>query len=302
MNRKIRSSILLLITAIIWGLAFVAQTAGMEHLGPYTFTAARSFVACIFLLITHFIFKKSKMIDYSNEYSLEKSIKGGFICGLVFTLAINLQQIGLSFTTTGKASFITALYIVFIPIIGLFLGRRPDIKLVICIIIALVGTFIMSVRGELSVNIGDIEVMLSAFMFAIHMMLMSKFSQNTNSIIVSLVQFLVCAILSLVAAMFKEVIDMDGILKSYVTILYVGILSSGVGFTLQIMALKDLDTVIASMISSLESIFGAIFGWLILGQAMEGREIFGAFLIFIATLFAQLPINKIFNRIKESKS
>jgi drug/metabolite transporter (DMT)-like permease len=296
MNRKLRASIMLFITAIIWGLAFVAQAAGMEHLGPYTFTVSRSFVACIFLLITHIIFKKSKIINYDDNYSLKRTVKGGMICGVVFTLAINLQQIGLIYTTTGKAGFITALYIVFIPIIGLFFGKKPDFKIILCIIVAMAGTYIMSIKGEFKINRGDIEVLLSAFMFAVHMMLMSRFSNNTNSIIFSLVQFFVCGLLSLIIATFKETIDMNMILKSYVTILYVGILSSGVGFTIQIMALKDLDTVIASMISSLESVFGAVFGWIILGQVMNEREILGASLIFVATLVAQVPLQKIFVR------
>lgn len=296
MNRNLKASLMLFITAIIWGLAFVAQTAGMEHLGPFAFTSARSFVACVFLIVTYFIFKNSKVVADTHSYSIRRTVKGGLICGVAFTFSVNLQQIGLVYTTAGKAGFITALYIVFIPIIGLLFGKKLDKKLALCIITAMVGTYIMSVKGEFSINKGDFIVFLSSITFAIHLMLMAEFSKDTDSIILSFIQFLVCGIISGFIAFCSEGINIEAILKSYITILYVGILSSGVGFTLQIIALKDLDTVIASMITSLESVFGAIFGWILLNQAMNEREILGAFLIFLATLFAQIPVEKLIRK------
>ena len=215
---------------------------------------------------------------------------GGSICGLVFTLAINLQQVSLIYTTAAKASFLTALYIVFIPVLGLLFGRRPSLKIIICIFLAMVGTYLLSIKGGLNINRGDLIVILSALVFAIHILLLTKYSTNTNAVLVSLVQFAVCGVISLVGALVLEDISMEAILKSQVTILYVGILSSGVGFTIQLMALKDLEPVVASMICSLESVFGALFGWLILSQEMSEREIFGAIVIFVATIFAQVPI------------
>lgn len=290
MKRELKASIMLFATAIIWGLAFVAQAAGMEHLGPLSFTASRCFVAVVFLYLTYKFFMMKSASYREDKFDMKRTLVGGSICGLVFTLAINLQQVSLIYTTAAKASFLTALYIVFIPVLGLLFGRRPSLKIIICIFLAMVGTYLLSIKGGLNINRGDLIVILSALVFAIHILLLTKYSTNTNAVLVSLVQFAVCGVISLVGALVLEDISMEAILKSQVTILYVGILSSGVGFTIQLMALKDLEPVVASMICSLESVFGAIFGWLILSQEMSEREIFGAIVIFLATIFAQVPI------------
>ena len=301
MKRELKASIMLFATAIIWGLAFVAQAAGMEHLGPLSFTASRCFVAVVFLYLTYKFFMMKSASYREEKFDMKRTLVGGSICGLVFTIAINLQQVSLIYTTAAKASFLTALYIVFIPVIGLFFGRRPSVKIIICIFLAMVGTYLLSIKGGLKINRGDLIVILSALIFAIHILLLTKYSTNTNAVLVSLVQFAVCGVISLVGALVLEDISMDGILKSYVTILYVGILSSGVGFTIQLMALKDLEPVVASMICSLESVFGALFGWLILSQEMTEREIFGAIIIFLATIFAQVPIETYLEKRLERK-
>ena len=290
MGKELKASIMLFITSIIWGLAFVAQAQGMEHIGPFTFTAARSLVAIIFLYLTYIFFNKTSKSYREQKFDMKRTIRGGVLCGLVFTFGINFQQIGLVYTTAGKASFLTALYIVFIPIIGLFYGKKINKKLQLCIVLAMIGTYLMSVKGSLSMNIGDLITIFGSIVFAIHILMLSEFSKDTNAVLVSLIQFAVCGFFSLIAALIFEGIEIDAILKSYLAILYVGILSSGVGFTIQLMALKELDPVVASMISSLESVFGAVFGWLILSQSMSEREIIGGIIIFVATLIAQLPI------------
>lgn len=301
MKRELKASIMLFATAIIWGLAFVAQAAGMEHLGPLSFTASRCFVAVVFLYLTYKFFMMKSASYREEKFDMKRTLVGGSICGLVFTIAINLQQVSLIYTTAAKASFLTALYIVFIPVIGLFFGRRPSVKIIICIFLAMVGTYLLSIKGGLKINRGDLIVILSALVFAIHILLLTKYSTNTNAVLVSLVQFAVCGVISLVGALVLEDISMDAILKSQATILYVGILSSGVGFTIQLMALKDLEPVVASMICSLESVFGALFGWLILSQEMTEREIFGAIVIFLATIFAQVPIETYLEKRLERK-
>ena len=290
MGKELKASIMLFITSIIWGLAFVAQAQGMEHIGPFTFTASRSLVAIIFLYLTYVFFNKTSKSYREQKFDMKRTIRGGVLCGLVFTFGINFQQIGLVYTTAGKASFLTALYIVFIPIIGLFYGKKINRKLQLCIVLAMIGTYLMSVKGSLSMNIGDLITIFGSIVFAIHILMLSEFSKDTNAVLVSLIQFAVCGFFSLIAALIFEGIEIDAILKSYLAILYVGILSSGVGFTIQLMALKELDPVVASMISSLESVFGAVFGWLILSQSMSEREIIGGIIIFVATLIAQLPI------------
>lgn len=301
MGKELKASIMLFATAIIWGLAFVAQAAGMEHLGPLSFTASRCFVAVVFLYLTYKFFMMKSASYREEKFDMKRTLVGGSICGLVFTIAINLQQVSLIYTTAAKASFLTALYIVFIPILGLFFGKKPSLKIIICIFLAMVGTYLLSIKGGLNINMGDLIVILSALVFAIHILLLTKYSTNTNAVLVSLVQFAVCGVISLVGALVLEDISMEAILKSQVTILYVGILSSGVGFTIQLMALKDLDPVVASMICSLESVFGALFGWLILSQEMTEREIFGAIIIFLATIFAQVPIETYLEKRLERK-
>ncbi|WP_454205862.1 DMT family transporter [Peptoniphilus sp. Marseille-Q6390] len=301
MKREFKASIMLFATAIIWGLAFVAQAAGMEHLGPLSFTASRCFVAVVFLYLTYKFFMMKSASYREEKFDMKRTLVGGSICGLVFTIAINLQQVSLIYTTAAKASFLTALYIVFIPVIGLFFGRRPSVKIMLCIFLAMVGTYLLSIKGGLKINRGDLIVILSALVFAIHILLLTKYSTNTNAVLVSLVQFAVCGVISLVGALVLEDISMEAILKSQATILYVGILSSGVGFTIQLMALKDLEPVVASMICSLESVFGALFGWLILSQEMTEREIFGAIIIFLATIFAQVPIETYLEKRLERK-
>ena len=301
MKREFKASIMLFATAIIWGLAFVAQAAGMEHLGPLSFTASRCFVAVVFLYLTYKFFMMKSASYREEKFDMKRTLVGGSICGLVFTIAINLQQVSLIYTTAAKASFLTALYIVFIPVIGLFFGRRPSVKIMLCIFLAMVGTYLLSIKGGLKINRGDLIVILSALVFAIHILLLTKYSTNTNAVLVSLVQFAVCGVISLVGALVLEDISMEAILKSQATILYVGILSSGVGFTIQLMALKDLEPVVASMICSLESVFGALFGWLILSQEMTEREIFGAIVIFLATIFAQVPIEAYLEKRLERK-
>lgn len=301
MKRELKASIMLFATAIIWGLAFVAQAAGMEHLGPLSFTASRCFVAVVFLYLTYKFFMMKSATYREEKFDMKRTLVGGSICGLVFTIAINLQQVSLIYTTAAKASFLTALYIVFIPVIGLFFGRRPSVKIILCIFLAMVGTYLLSIKGGLKINRGDLIVILSALVFAIHILLLTKYSTNTNAVLVSLVQFAVCGVISLVGALVFEDISMEAILKSQATILYVGILSSGVGFTIQLMALKDLEPVVASMICSLESVFGALFGWLILSQEMTEREIFGAIIIFLATIFAQVPIEAYLEKRLERK-
>lgn len=301
MKRELKASIMLFATAIIWGLAFVAQAAGMEHLGPLSFTASRCFVAVVFLYLTYKFFMMKSASYREEKFDMKRTLVGGSICGLVFTIAINLQQVSLIYTTAAKASFLTALYIVFIPVIGLFFGRRPSVKIILCIFLAMVGTYLLSIKGGLNINRGDLIVILSALVFAIHILLLTKYSTNTNAVLVSLVQFAVCGVISLAGALVLEDMSMEAILKSQVTILYVGILSSGVGFTIQLMALKDLEPVVASMICSLESVFGALFGWLILSQEMTEREIFGAIIIFLATIFAQVPIETYLEKRLERK-
>lgn len=292
MSRELKAVIMLFFTSIIWGMGFVAQALGGELVGAFTFNFGRSIIASVFLFFTYIFFRKT-IPEYRNEeFSKEKTLKGGIICGLLLFISLALQQVGIMNTTTAKAGFLTGLYIVIIPIIGIFFRQIPSKKIIFCVLFALIGTYLLSMSGSFKMNFGDIIIIISAITFSIHMIVMSKFATNVQGVLLSLIQFFVTAVLSLIMAIIFEDIVFKDILESSLAILYSGILSSGVGFTVQLLALKDLDPTVASLITSLESVFAAIFGWLILSQSMSMREILGGVIIFSATIIAQIPDKK----------
>ncbi len=289
MARELKAVIMLFITSIIWGMGFVAQALGGEIVGPFTFNFGRSIVASVFLLLTYLFFI-NRVPGYKNEkFSHKKTLKGGIFCGILLFISLALQQIGIMHTTTAKAGFLTGLYIVIIPVVGIFFRHFPTKKIIFCVIFALVGTYFLSMNGSFKMNYGDIIVIISAITFSFHVICMSHFASDVQGVLLSLIQFFITAVLSLVVAIIFEKIDINDLRESIFAILYSGILSSGVGFTAQLLALKDLDPTVASLITSLESVFSAIFGWIILNQNMSKREIFGALIIFIATIIAQIP-------------
>lgn len=296
MNKKIISSIYLLIVAIIWGLAFVAQTTGMEHLGPFGFSMSRSIVAGIFMFLLTIIIPK--FVKYDKErvegyIDTTINLKAGIVSGIVLFLAMNAQQIGLQYTTPGKAGFITALYIVIIPIMRTFMGKRLSLRITICVIFAMTGMYLLSVKENFTVNFGDFIVFISAIFYSVHTLVLSYYSIRTDSLRLNMFQFLICGIISgIFSIIFKENISPESIKLAMVSILYVGILSSGVAYTLQIVALRNIDPTIASLINSLEAIFAALGGYLILGQILTEREVIGCAIMFIAIVIAQLPARK----------
>ncbi|WP_071025854.1 DMT family transporter [Peptoniphilus raoultii] len=289
MSRKFKSAIMLLISAIIWGLSYVIQSQGMEKVGTYTMSFTRSFVACCFLLATYFVFKKISPYYKNEVFSWRSTILTGVVCGIFMNIGLNMQQVGVTGTTAGKAGFLTAIYIVIIPIIEFLAGKKIPLKMFFCIFIAMLGTYLLSFRGEVTINKWDLIILASAIFFALHIIIMSKCPPDAEQILVSFIQFFTVMVISFVFALFKEEIRMEDIKSAGFAILYLGILSSGVGFTVQLIVLKDLDTTVVSLISSLESVFAAVGGWLLLGQSMNGREIFGCIMILFATVFAQLP-------------
>lgn len=292
MNRKILSSIYLVLVALIWGLAFVAQSEGMHYLEPYSFSMLRSFVGALTMFVFYIFFKNYNKVK-DGEKNKKNNLKAGIICGLVLFFAMNAQQIGIKYTTAGKAGFITTLYIVMIPIIRIFFGEKLNKKIIICLIFALTGMYLLSVKENFEINFGDIIVFVSAIFYSVHTLLLSKYTKKTDSIVLNMYQFLICGLISaLVVYISKENINLESIKLSLGAILYVGVLSSGVAYMLQIIALKDIDPTIAALLNSLEAIFAAIGGWLILGQVLSNRELLGCFIMFIATIIAQIPERK----------
>ena len=276
------------LAALIWGMAFVAQSVGADKVGPFTFNTARSFIGFLFLLVVCTILRVIKKPAYNKQYYRDLLI-GGLCCGLALTIAVNLQQKGLETTTSGKAGFITALYIVLVPIAGIFLKKKAPRIIWLSVLLAVAGLYFLSISGTVSVTIGDFYMLLCAFCFTGHILVIDYFTNKVNGIELSCVQFLVCSLVSACGMAATETPVMTDLMACIVPLLYVGILSSGVGYTLQILAQKDSNPTVISLLLSLESVFAVVFGSLILHESMTGREYFGCLLMLIAVVLAQLP-------------
>ncbi len=288
--RKTRGVLLLTLTSFIWGTAFVAQSLGMESLDPLTFNAARNFLAAAALCpLAVWLWRREKKAGRLSPNSLKTLLLGGALCGAALAAAMALQQIGIVSTTVGKAGFLTALYIVLVPIFGFFVGRRTRITVWISVAIAVVGTYLLSVTESFSVSLGDLLCILCAVGFTLHILLVDRFSPLVDGVALSAVQFFVAGILSLIAALAVETPSLAAVAGSLGPLLYTGLLSSGVAYTLQVIAQKDTPPALASLVMSLESVFAALSGYLVLGQALSGRELLGCALVFAAVLLAQVP-------------
>ena len=297
MSKKIRGNLLLLLTALIWGASFVAQRAGMEYIGPFTFNGIRSLVGCIVLIPVILILSKLKSGESETETFTDEEKKaqkktllvGGILCGIALFAASSLQQIGMVYTTAGKAGFITALYIVIVPIIGIFIGKKIRPIVWLCVILAVAGLYLLCIKDGFSIGKGDLLVLLCALGFAIHILIIDHFSPKTDGVKLSCIQFFVCGVISIIPMFAFESPDWSAILACRVPILYAGVLSCGVAYTLQIIAQKGTDPTIASMLLSLESVFAVISGVVILHEHIILREMFGCIIIFVAIIIAQLP-------------
>ncbi len=282
----------LLLTAIIWGTAFVAQRVGMDYMGPFTFSAIRFIMGGLVLVPIIPLLRRIKVVEL-HPNSLKHTLWGGLFCGLVLFVASNLQQFGVKYTTVGKAGFITALYILFVPIIGIFLKKKAGIKLWISVVIAVVGLYLLCMTDSLVLTYGDTLVFLSALVFSLHILVIDHFSPKIDGVMMSSIQFFVAGILSAVFMFFFETVpSFELLLDAKVPLLYTGILSSGVAYTLQIVGQKNVNPTIASLILSLEAVVAVIAAWLILGQSMTVREMAGAGLMFAAIILAQIPERK----------
>lgn len=292
MSKRMRANLMLLLTAFIWGTAFVAQIKGMDNLGPFSFAAARNFVGGLFLVPVGLYFRtKDKTQKTEEEAKFEKKnlILGGIACGVVLFVAGSLQQVGLSYTTAGKAGFITALYIVIVPLLGIFIGKKIRPIIWGCVLVAAVGLYLLSITGGFNIGRGDLLVLLCAVGFSMHILVIDYFSPKTDGVAMSCIQFFVVAACSAVVMFIFETPTWEYIMSAWIPILYAGVLSSGVGYTLQIVAQKDTDPTTASLLMSLESVFALLAGMAALGEVMSGRQILGCALMFIAIVAAQLP-------------
>lgn len=290
-SKEIKSVFILLLTAAIWGFAFVAQRVGMDHLGAFTFNAIRFALGSISLLpVIYFLDKRSKKQvkeDAGQEADFKTTIKAGLIAGSVLFIAASLQQVGLIYTTAAKAGFITSLYIVIVPILGIFLKQKTHATTWIGAIIAAVGLYFLSINENFTIEFGDVLEIIGAFFWAVHIQIIGRFVENINALKLSSAQFATCSILSLIVALIFEEINISGIQNAIIPLLYGGIMSVGVAYTLQAVGQRYAKPSHAAVALSMEAVFAAIGGILLLDESLTLRAYFGCALMMAGMLITQ---------------
>ena len=296
MNKKLHIFFLFL-TALIWGTAFVAQRMGSEYVEPFTYLAWRSWAAVLFLaplvrVMDHFSDRRG--IDNRRPKTVSDRrllIVGGCLSGFMLWAACAAQQIGIAHTTASKAGFITALYVVIVPLLSIFIRKRPSVQIWACVALALIGLYLLCMKtASLRLEYGDAWELACAFFFAVEILLVSYYCSRVDPVRLSFVQFLVVAILSTILMLLIEHPTVDGLRLALPSILYAGIFSSGIAFTLQIIGQVGVNATVASLVMSLESVFSALSGWLILHERMSPRELSGAVLMFLAIALSQIEL------------
>ena len=289
-----KNAIMLLLTAFIWGTAFVAQSVGMDYLGPFTFNGVRSLIGGVALLPCIWLLRMLNKKEDEQKVQREKKnlIQGGIACGLLLFAASSLQQIGIQYTSAGKSGFITAFYIVIVPVLGIFLHKKIGWKVLIAVLLALAGLYFLCITEKFTIGKGDILIFLCALVFSLHIMVIDYFSPKVDGVKMSCIQFFVCGIVSIPFMFVLETPNVTDIVAGWMPLLYAGVLSCGVAYTLQIIGQKNVNPAIASLILSLESCFSVLAGWAVLGEHLSARESVGCILMFVAIILAQLPDKK----------
>ena len=293
MNKNVlQSDVLLLITAVIWGSAFVAQRVGMDYIGPFTYNGIR-FALGSLSLIPLMLYQKntaSHLPSDTNSPTLKSMIFSGAITGAVLFAGASLQQVGLVYTTAGKAGFITGLYVVIVPILGVMIGQRSALGTWGGALLAAIGLYFLSVTESFTIVFGDLLEIIGAFFWSVHVLLLARYSNKIGPIRLAFTQFVICSILSLITAAAFEVISLDGILAAAIPILYGGLCSVGIAYTLQVVAQRYAHPAHAAILLSLETVFAALGGWIILGEILNNRALIGCTLMFGGMLFSQLHL------------
>jgi len=284
-----KSNLLLLLTAVIWGFAFVAQRAGMEFIGPFTFNTARFTLGSLSLIPLLLINRRRK---FEKEIFLplndKKLLYGGLSAGTVLFLGATFQQGGLVYTNAGKAGFITGFYIILVPILGLFINQKTSLLTWLGAIVAIVGLYFLGVDESFDINFGDVLVLVGAFFWAIQILVIGHYSTRVDPFQLAFSQFVVCAVFSFIAALISETIILQNILLAYLPILYAGLFSVGIAFTIQVVAQREAHPANAAIIMSLEAVFAVIGGWMILNESIPMRGLFGCLLMLIGMILSQL--------------
>ncbi len=293
---KLKNTCLLVLTAAIWGVAFVAQSVGMDYMGPFTFNCVRSLIGGLVLIPCIWLLNRKKRAgsrDYAAPGDRRMLLLGGVCCGVALCLASNFQQFGILYTSVGKAGFITACYIVIVPVLGLLLGKRCSPAVAGAVVLAVAGLYLLCMTdGLTAVNRGDLLVLICAFLFSIHILVIDFFSPVVDGIKMSCIQFFVSGLISGAGMLLFESPQLGQLLNAWVPILYAGVLSCGVAYTLQIIGQRGMNPTVASLILSLESCISVLAGWAILGERLSQRELLGCVLMFAAIILAQLPVRR----------
>ncbi len=294
MKKQLRGSIFLLLGTFIWGTSFIAQSVGMDHIGPFTFQAVRCLLAVLGLLPVIWIFDRQTPNGKSflQRWMDKKLWKAGILCGIPLFLACNLQQLGLVETDAGKSAFLTAMYIVLVPIFGIFLKQKPSFIVPISVALAVCGLYCLSCVGVTRISTGDLFLIGCAVMFAVQIMFVDRFAPEVDALRLNAIQAAICAVLSGIIMLFMETVDMQAVVSCWLPLGYAGFLSMGVAYSLQILGQKELQPSTAALIMSLESVFAVIFGCLLLGETMTGWELAGCILVFLAVILSQIPVKK----------
>ena len=287
MKKQLSGVIALLGATVIWGSAFIAQSVGMDKIGPFTFQAVRCFLAVVFLFPASALFSKGK--PFWKSWADPALWRSGVICGLALFAASSLQQIGLVYTDAGKAGFLTAMYIVFVPFLGLFVGQRPGRNALLSLIPAIVGLYLLSCTSVSGINKGDVLLLLCAVAFSVQILLIDRHCAGLDGLKLNCIQALVVTVLSVPWALLTETVDASLIASCWLPLGYAGVLSMGVAYTLQIVGQKRVAPSAAALLMSLESVFAALFGWLLLHETMTRAEELGCVLVFAAVVISQLP-------------
>lgn len=287
MSKQFKGSLSIILATVIWGSTFVAQSVGVDHVGPFTFLSIRCFLAVFALLLVLFLRNRKDFVKILTDPRLWKA---GIPCGVALFAATALQQIGLIYTTAGKGGFITTMYIILVPIFGLFLKQKPPKTVGISVVIAAVGLYLISGAGFTGINIGDVLMLGCAVAFAVQILIMDRVAGELNSMALNMSQALVCALVSGVCALIFDTTTWQGILDCWFPLCWAGIMSMGIAYTLQIVGQKAIEPTTASLLMSFESVFAAISGALLLNESFTLTEGIGCVLVFGAILLTQIPV------------
>ncbi len=288
-NTKLKGNLILLITAVVWGISFVSQRSGMSYIKAFTFNGIRTMLGALVLIPVIIITDRKKAPGEIKTKNKKTLLKAGVLCGVLLGAAGTIQTYGMVYTSAGKAGFITALYLIIVPILGIFMKKKIRPLVWGCVALATVGMYFLCVNGSIDINKGDLIVLCCSFIFALHILAVDKYAPEVEGVKLAFLQFFVAGLLNIILMFIFDNPDFSAVWQCRTEILYSGIMSCGLAYTLQIIGQKYTDPTSASLIMSMESVFSALAGWVILNEKLKTNEIFGCVLVFAAIILVQLP-------------